>query len=168
MTVNIPEPMTAPIPSEVRLTQPRDFLSRFSGFSESEMSLSMFFFRKSCGSNRHLPRATDKKLYLARRSGATVDSSVETTGKSSPDPESRTGLRSRLRTPAWREAPPGETSAGRRSALRQPEIGVALYQFLGTVVLEADGDPAVVSFTFDADDGADAVLGMPDARTDEG
>src|SRR5215469_4847394 len=55
MTVKMPEPITAPIPSEVRLSQPSDFLSRFSGRSESEISWSMLLVRKSCGSNRHLP-----------------------------------------------------------------------------------------------------------------
>ena len=60
-TVKIPEPITAPIPRDVRLSQPRDFLRRFSGFSESEISLSMLFVRKSCEPNRHLPRAVETK-----------------------------------------------------------------------------------------------------------
>src|SRR5580700_12277655 len=57
ITVKIPEPITAPIPSEVRLNQPRDFFKRFSGSSESVMSWSMSFLRKSCEPNRHLPSA---------------------------------------------------------------------------------------------------------------
>src|ERR1700676_3227239 len=61
ITVKIPEPITAPIPSEVRLNHPSDFLSRFSGISESEMSLSMLLVRKSCGSNRHLPPCDRQK-----------------------------------------------------------------------------------------------------------
>ena len=61
MTVKIPEPITAPMPSEVRLSQPSVFLSRFSGRSASEMSWSMLLVRKNCGSNRHLPRATEKR-----------------------------------------------------------------------------------------------------------
>src|SRR5579862_1624355 len=64
MTVKIPEPITAPIPSEVRLSQPRVFLRRFSGRSASEMSWSMLLVRKSCGSNRHLPRATEENSTL--------------------------------------------------------------------------------------------------------
>ena len=46
-TVKMPEPMTAPIPSEVSATGPSVFLRRVSGFSESEISLSMDFLAKS-------------------------------------------------------------------------------------------------------------------------
>src|ERR1700730_1757233 len=46
MTVKMPEPITAPIPSEVRLSHPRDFFSRISAFSESDSSLSMLLQRK--------------------------------------------------------------------------------------------------------------------------
>jgi hypothetical protein len=53
--VKMPEPITAPIPSDVKLTQPSDFLSCLSGFSESEISRSIFLVRKSCAPNRHLP-----------------------------------------------------------------------------------------------------------------
>jgi len=42
-TVKMPDPMTAPMPSEVSATGPSVFLRRVSGFSESEMSLSMDF-----------------------------------------------------------------------------------------------------------------------------
>ena len=41
MTVKMPEPMTAPMPSAVRETGPRVFLSACSGRSDSEISLSM-------------------------------------------------------------------------------------------------------------------------------
>ena len=51
----MPEPITAPIPSDVKLSQPSDFLSCLSGFSESEISRSIFLVRKSCAPNRHLP-----------------------------------------------------------------------------------------------------------------
>src|SRR5579863_1171100 len=40
------------------------FLRRFSGRSASEMSWSMLLVRKSCGSNRHLPRATEENSTL--------------------------------------------------------------------------------------------------------
>jgi hypothetical protein len=40
-TVKMPEPMTAPMPSEVSETGPRVFFRRVSGFSDSVMSLSM-------------------------------------------------------------------------------------------------------------------------------
>src|SRR6202043_2013903 len=61
--VKIPEPITAPMPSEVRLSQPRDFFNRFSGCCESVMSWSISFLRKSCAPNRHLPGVREK-LYL--------------------------------------------------------------------------------------------------------
>ena len=41
MTVKMPEPMTAPMPRAVRDTGPNVFFRAWSGFSESEISLSM-------------------------------------------------------------------------------------------------------------------------------
>ena len=67
----MPLPMMAPTPRAVRLSHPRVFLSRRSGWSASEMSWSMLFVRKNCGSNRHPPRATNEKLYRVRRFCAT-------------------------------------------------------------------------------------------------
>ena len=49
MTVKIPEPMTAPMPSAVSETGPSVFLRAFSGHSESLISLSMDLRAKSCG-----------------------------------------------------------------------------------------------------------------------
>src|SRR5579862_7950050 len=46
-TVKIPEPITAPIPSDVRLSHPRDFFNRISAFSESDSSWSIFLQRNS-------------------------------------------------------------------------------------------------------------------------
>src|SRR5215471_17479137 len=43
----IPEPMMAPIPNAVSDHGPSDFFSRFSGCSESEISLSMDFLAKN-------------------------------------------------------------------------------------------------------------------------
>lgn len=68
ITVKMPEPITAPMPSDVRLNQPSDFFSLFSGFSESEMSRSMLFVRKSCESNHHLP----VRIALQRPTGVSV------------------------------------------------------------------------------------------------
>ena len=48
MTVKMPEPMTAPMPSAVRLMGPRVFLSACSGSSLSAMSLSMLFLASIC------------------------------------------------------------------------------------------------------------------------
>ncbi|MFL6301416.1 MAG: hypothetical protein ACJ71N_12505 [Terriglobales bacterium] len=47
ITVKMPEPMTAPMPSAVSATGPSVFFRRVSGFSESEISLSMDFFANS-------------------------------------------------------------------------------------------------------------------------
>src|SRR5882724_5973882 len=47
MTVKMPEPITAPMPSAVSETGPRVFLSLRSGSSESEISLSMDLQQKS-------------------------------------------------------------------------------------------------------------------------
>ena len=47
MTVKMPEPMTAPIPSAVSETGPSVFFSLRSGSSESEISLSMDLQQKS-------------------------------------------------------------------------------------------------------------------------
>jgi hypothetical protein len=46
MTVKIPEPMTAPMPSAVSETGPSVFLSELSGRSDSWISLSMDFVAK--------------------------------------------------------------------------------------------------------------------------
>jgi len=48
MTVKIPEPMTAPIPSAVSETGPSVFFSAVSGRSLSVMSLSIDFVAKIC------------------------------------------------------------------------------------------------------------------------
>jgi len=48
MTVKIPEPMTAPMPSAVSDHGPRVFFSRCSGSSDSEISLSMDLQAKIC------------------------------------------------------------------------------------------------------------------------
>src|SRR5581483_3031900 len=48
VSTKIPEPMIAPMPKAVSDHGPRVFLRRCSGFSESEISLSMDFLAKSC------------------------------------------------------------------------------------------------------------------------
>src|SRR5208282_6752904 len=52
--VKIPEPMTAPIPSEVRLSQPSDFFRWTSAPSQSEISWSMFLRRNKDEGNQTL------------------------------------------------------------------------------------------------------------------
>jgi hypothetical protein len=54
MTVKMPEPMTAPIPSDVKLSQPKDFFSLISAFSESDRSWSILLHRKRCEAKRAL------------------------------------------------------------------------------------------------------------------
>src|SRR5580704_41816 len=58
-TVKIPDPMTAPIPREVRLSQPSDFFNRRSGSSASEINWSIFLTRNSPESTRHPPDERD-------------------------------------------------------------------------------------------------------------
>ena len=48
-TVKMPEPMTAPMPSDVRETGPSVFLRLVSGFSDSAMSLSMDLQQRTWG-----------------------------------------------------------------------------------------------------------------------
>src|SRR5258706_16362922 len=52
--VKMPEPITAPMPREVRLSQPKDFFNRNSAPSQSEISWSMFLRRKSDEATRAL------------------------------------------------------------------------------------------------------------------
>src|SRR3954464_83957 len=47
ITVKMPEPITAPMPSAVSASGPSVFFRRVSGFSESEISLSMDFLANS-------------------------------------------------------------------------------------------------------------------------
>src|ERR1700739_4207409 len=47
ITVKIPEPITAPIPREVRLNHPNDFFNLISAFSESDRSWSILLQRNS-------------------------------------------------------------------------------------------------------------------------
>jgi hypothetical protein len=58
ITVKMPEPITAPIPSAVSDQGPSDFLSCCSGLSESEISLSIDFLAKSWLARRP-PQITD-------------------------------------------------------------------------------------------------------------
>ena len=48
ITVKIPDPMTAPMPSAVNETGPSVLLNAVSGCSDSEMSLSIDFVAKIC------------------------------------------------------------------------------------------------------------------------
>src|SRR5215470_15972577 len=52
--VKMPEPMTAPMPREVRLSQPRDFLRRSSAPSESDRSWSILLQLKSWEATHYL------------------------------------------------------------------------------------------------------------------
>jgi hypothetical protein len=48
ITVKMPDPITAPIPSAVRETGPSVFFRACSGLSDSEISLSIDFVAKIC------------------------------------------------------------------------------------------------------------------------
>ena len=146
-TVKIPEPMTAPIPREVRLSQPSDFFNRRSGSSASEISLSMFLTRNSPESTRHHPNVMLNRgtwrLYLAGRLSAT--------------PGIARGARVCAKTlsPAY----PWESSPA--------EIRVSFHELFGSMIGEADGKFAVVALAFNADDRARAVRGVADTLADE-
>ena len=64
--VKIPEPITAPIPRDVRLSQPSDFFNRTSAFSESDNSWSMPLQRKRGVATRTL-RSHPRELKPACR-----------------------------------------------------------------------------------------------------
>ena len=52
--------------------------------------------------------------------------------------------------------------------LSELQVGVPLEQLLGTVVLEAHGQAAIVTFTFYVDDCAQAELGVAHASAHQG
>jgi hypothetical protein len=59
MTVKMPEPMTAPMPSAVRDHAPSVFFRLCSGFSESLISLSMDLQARNCFGRVRLLRIED-------------------------------------------------------------------------------------------------------------
>jgi hypothetical protein len=70
--VKIPEPITAPMPSEVKLSHPRDFFKRVSWFSESDRSWSILLQRRRCDPTHALrsrPGKPEAWNYRIRRSG---------------------------------------------------------------------------------------------------
>src|SRR5713226_6567693 len=69
--VKIPEPMTALMPREVRLSQPNDFFNRNSAPSQSEISWSMFLRRKSDEATRAL-RSNPARGRRRKRNGIEV------------------------------------------------------------------------------------------------
>jgi len=67
MTVKMPEPMTAPMPSAVSDHGPSDFCSRRSGSSDSAISLSMDFLRNSCEARKFSWKAVGGQLSALSR-----------------------------------------------------------------------------------------------------
>src|SRR3984957_20374480 len=65
--IKMPDPIMAPMPSAVSDQGPSDLLSRFSGFSESEISLSIDLQQKTCLSEVRMTAAgsvdCDKRLW---------------------------------------------------------------------------------------------------------
>src|SRR5262252_2151220 len=105
--VKMPEPMTAPMPREVRLNQPRDFLRRSSAPSQSEISWSIFLRRK---------RGEATQALRGAHPGAAKN----------PLPDTKIS--------AWtlyREMTLGARLDGRRKCLCRLELGVAFDEFLG-------------------------------------
>src|ERR1019366_669388 len=142
----IPVPMMAPMPRQVRLTQPSDFFNRRSGASASEINWSMFLTRNSPEPTRHHPNAKQ----IENRANSTLR-----------------GLAPQL--PAW---PPESRCVQRRSqkycACSGPaQIRIPLHEFLRSVIGETHGQFAVVAIALDAGDGSGAVCGMAHALADE-
>ena len=69
MTVKMPEPMTAPMPSAVSDHGPRLFLSRCSDSSDSEISLSMDLHAKICFGRGTLPEVEKSVSGIQTESG---------------------------------------------------------------------------------------------------
>jgi hypothetical protein len=67
MTVKMPEPTTAPMPSAMSEMGPRVLRSRRSGSSDSAMSLSMDFLAKSCDRVGLLKMGVKIGVYRLRR-----------------------------------------------------------------------------------------------------
>jgi hypothetical protein len=61
ITVKIPEPMTAPMPSAVSETGPRVFFRACSGSSDSAISLSMDLVAKICRASARAPQSRNRK-----------------------------------------------------------------------------------------------------------
>src|ERR1700722_5925762 len=75
VTVKIPDPMTAPTPSAIRLQTPSDFFNRRSGSSEAAIRASMLLVRRSwfIGGTLALPLALRHMLHFLLH-GAASDS----------------------------------------------------------------------------------------------
>src|SRR5712675_1905171 len=146
-TVKIPEPMTAPIPREVRLSQPSDFFNRRSGSSASEISLSIFLTRNRPESTRHHPTVMLNrgtwKLYLVEPVSATAGTFRDV------------AMCAKTLYLEYAER------------LGPAEIRVSFHEFFCSVVGEADGKFALVAIAFNNDDRARAVGGVADTLADE-
>jgi hypothetical protein len=75
MTVKIPDPITAPMPSAVKDTGPSVFFNACSGISDSEISLSIDLVRKICLASALAPAY---RRIGAGRFNCTRDSDSET------------------------------------------------------------------------------------------
>src|SRR5579859_6942241 len=94
-TVKIPEPITAPMPSDVRLSHPSDFFNRISAFSESDSSWSIFLQRNSGDATQALRFASAPPQRQPETGRAT---------RSEPDTQC-----SNVSAPLYRDSPPRAT-----------------------------------------------------------
>jgi len=111
MTVKIPDPMTAPIPSAVSDHGPRDFFSAFSGSSYSEISLSIDLQEMSWLRRLVLPFWSDSGPGTAAR--AMRGKPLETRGQGSVISGQSTVLRSGLQEQPEPKDPRGDSSEWR-------------------------------------------------------
>jgi hypothetical protein len=152
ITVKMPEPMTAPMPREVRLSQPRDFFNRTSAFSESDRSWSILLQLKSWEATRTL-RSHRELVKAPCRIRCVVRESVPQCTLRGDEAQLRL-LRGRFATETQRKGPDNWLHLG--------ELGVALYEFFGAAAGEAYGQAAVVVLAFHAYYCAYAVFGVAD------
>src|SRR5712692_1658894 len=144
MMVKMPEPMTAPITSDVRLSHPRDFFNRTSAFSESDSSWSILLQRKSC----------DPTHALRSRQGKPAESNHPARYMRSESEPQFTPRRCIAQ-------PPGGHSylihAGSSDLL---ELSVTFDKLFGAAPRKTHGKAAIFILAFHAHNRSDAVIGM--------
>src|SRR5256885_13555635 len=142
MMVKIPEPITAPMPSDVRLTQPRVFFNRTSACSESESNWSMPLQRNKGDATRTLRFASDRRFV--------------------PPPDALC---------RWDYAPQctlrGAVAQHWVPALNVLQLGVAFDELLRSAAGKTNGKPAILVITLDTDDSSNPVVWMADFLSKE-
>src|SRR5260370_16570435 len=142
--VKIPEPITAPIPNDVRVNHPRDFFNRTSAFSESDSSWSIFLQRKSCDPT-HALRSRPAKTARTKSPGAVLRSESE------PQFTPRRCIA---------QPPRDHSSRIHTGSSDLLELSVALDKLFGPAPRKTDGKAAIFILAFHAHDRSHAVIWM--------